>query len=277
MNFPANIIKKKYIFASLLSVCTLFTNVANAELPTCVLLKFNDDTRYKEIESAASLSDLVLEKLLNTGKVNLKEKFSVDDGLEELLYNERAQELYKIKQGFKTKNFNTIFEHGGFDELNGQTIATSSLGQIVSPAIIKKIGVAHNADFLIHGTIINLGTGDWWDEDAAKIAKIVDTTSGLLGMTPIAKSLQYLQGISVEKTGIGVQCDLRIISAKTGEVIWYKRVTEISTQKQFGIALITVGSNKMTSSLYDKAMDKASSAIVNALLEDDKVNSILMR
>lgn len=236
--------------------------------PTCILMKFSDDTRYDKIEAAATLSDLVMEKLVNSRKFNLRETIPVDERLEQLLYDEKAQELYELQRAFKTGDFSVVFEGEGFSELRGQSIATASVGQVLVPSIIRQIGKQHEADYLLQGTIINLGTGDWWDESAKNIARAVDTISGLLGMVPAAQPLQYLGGISMERTGIGVQCDMRVIEAQTGRVVWCKRVTSIADQKQYGVFLVTVGSNKMTSALYDKAMNKAADQIVDALLAD---------
>ena len=51
------------VFSSTVTL-TAFAN------PSCVLMRFTDDTRYDRVESAATLSDLGMEKLLNSGKFN---------------------------------------------------------------------------------------------------------------------------------------------------------------------------------------------------------------
>lgn len=268
----------KKLLAPLFLATALLANTAVVEAaPTCILMKFSDDTRYDKIEAGATLSDLVMEKLVNSGKFNLRETIPVDEHLEKLLYDEKAQELFNLQKAFKTGDFSDVFEGDGFSEHKGQSIATAAVGQVIAPTIINKISQQHEADYLIQGTIINLGTGDWWDSNVAHIAKVVDNVSGLLGMTSAAQPLQYLGGLSMERTGVGVQCDLRLIEGKTGRVVWCKRVTSIADQKQFGIALITVGSNKMTSDLYSKAMDKAADKIVESLIADTDAQGFLMR
>lgn len=239
------------------------------ENPTCILMKFTDDTRYDKIESAASLSDLVMEKLLLSGKFNLKETQPIDARLEALLYDERARELYGVKRAMAYGDYSAMFEGPGFNENKAQTIATAAVGQFLSPELTAPIGQAHGAEYLIQGTIINLGTGDWWDDKAANIASAVNQASGLLGTaSSAALPLGILGAISVKRTGIGVQSDLRIIKASSGEVIWSKRVTAVADQKQIGIGLISVGPSKLSANLYSKAMDKAAQSIVDALVQD---------
>lgn len=266
------------LLASLFLATALVANTTVVEAaPTCILMKFSDDTRYDKIEAAETLSDLVMEKLINSGKFNLRETIPVDEHLEKLLYDEKAQELYNLENAFKTQDFSVVFEGEGFSELKGQSIATAAVGQVIAPTIISSISQQHDADYLIQGTIINLGTGDWWDSNVAHIAKVVDNVSGLLGMTSMAQPLQYLGGLSMERTGVGVQCDMRLIEGKTGKVVWCKRVTSVADQKQFGIALITVGSNKLSSNLYAKAMDMAAKSIVDTLVADVDAQKLLAR
>ena len=84
--------KKSRLLAALAFWLMFAANVMQAEAanPTCILMKFTDDTRFDRIESAASLSDLVMEKLIMTGKFNLKETRPIDAQIEALLYDEKA-------------------------------------------------------------------------------------------------------------------------------------------------------------------------------------------
>ena len=49
-------------FFALIIFLLLIAPLICAAAPTCVLMKFTDDTRFDKIESAASLSDLLMEK-----------------------------------------------------------------------------------------------------------------------------------------------------------------------------------------------------------------------
>ena len=93
--------------------------------PKFVLMKFTDDTRYDLIESAESLSDLVMEKLIASGKFNLRETYPLDENIEAILYDEKMRELSRLETAFETGDFNPLFEGRGFDENKAQSIATA--------------------------------------------------------------------------------------------------------------------------------------------------------
>ena len=267
-----------------LTLC-LATNITCADNPTCVLMKFTDDTRYDLIESTASLSDLVMEKMVASGKFNLKETRPIDQNMETLLYDEKKQEMEGMRSAFNYGNFNALFEGPGFNETKAQSISTASVRQIVTPSITSAIGNAHGAEYLVQGTIINLGIGDWWNDDFHKISAAVNTASSLTGIPVTSKVLgalgplgSTLGGIDIKTTGIGVQSDLRIIKASTGEVIWSKRVTGIGSQKQVGLGYgIKIGSTKLNADLYAKAMDKAAQKIVDAMIADMDANKLFVK
>lgn len=270
-------IAKLLTAAALTLACSVPTAFAG-DNPTCVLMKFTDDTRYDAIESAENLSDLVMEKMIASGKFNLKETRPLTEDMEKMLYDERSIELSGFEAAMKSGNFTPLFEGAGFSEDKAQSIATASLGQIVTPAITKQIGDAHKAEYLVQGTIINLGAGPWWSEDFAVMSQAINTASNILG-APLASALSgamgplggiFAGGFDVKRTGVGVQCDIRVIKAETGEVVWQKRVLGISDQKQvrLGGGLINIGSAKLNANMYSKAMDKAATTIVNTLIAD---------
>ena len=82
-----------------------FQNFANAapvdsdDKPTCVLMKFTDDTRFDEIHSADQLSDLVMLRLSKSKKFNLNEK-------ESEWFDEKG-EKQEIKINTKSKKSNS--------------------------------------------------------------------------------------------------------------------------------------------------------------------------
>lgn len=272
---------KKLIAALALGFCTLTSTVNAQENPTCVLMKFTDDTRFVKVESAPSLSDLVMEKLLASGKFNLKETKFIDEDIEDLLYEERAAEFKNAQTAINSGDYSVLFEGTGFNEENAQTIATAQVGQIVSPSITSSIGKAHGAEYLIQGTIINLGTGNWMDmtvDNALSYASMVPGLGALAGsalgaLGPLGGLASMFLGGEVKVTGVAVQADLRLIKADTGRVVWQKMVTGKETQKQrkfslLGLASVKVGSDELTNEMYAEAMDNAAEAIANALIAD---------
>lgn len=263
----------KNFFATLLFAATIINASICAANPTCVLMKFTDDTRFDKIDSAASLSDLVMEKLIACKKFNLMETRPLDEDIETKLYDENLRELNYLLTAIDTGDFNPLFD--GFDEHKAQSIATAQVGQIISPEITSVIGQAHNAEYLIQGTIINLGTGTWWTDDYETLSGALNfATAALSSAIPLG---DFIGGIDIGKTGIGVQCDIRIIKAATGEVIWSRRVVGVNEQVSLDISLISIGNRKLNGNLYAKAMDKAAQKIVDAMTADMTAGKLFVK
>ena len=303
----------KKIFLTLMLIFFTTATARAAENPSCVLMKFTDDTRFDLVESADSLSDLVMEKLIASKKFRLMETNPIEEDIEIKLYNEKLRDLKFLEDAVKkaeepveietsedlkvteekvdTENLKVaeekvdevkkveprvidltpLFEGVGFDEKRAQSIATAQTGQIIDPEITAAIGKAHNAEYLIQGTIINLGTGSWWNEDFEKISNALNMVSGLANTSvPLGMVGDVLSGIDVGRIGVGVQCDLRVIKAETGEVVWSKRVVGVNDQVNLSLGIVSFGNRKLNNNYYTKAMDKAAQKIVDALVADSK-------
>lgn len=266
------------VFSSAVTL-TAFAN------PSCVLMRFTDDTRYDRVESAATLSDLVMEKLLNSGKFNFKETKVIDKNLEKMLYDEKAAVFQNARYAMNYGDYNTLFEGQGFNEKWAQSIASARLGQIVSPDIVSSIGRQHNAEYLIQGTILNLGSGDWMENKIADAAQYANTAMSMMGgagaanmMGPLGPLSSLASSINVKKTGIGVQADLKIIKVSTGEVIWQKEVVGKDTQKQISLfGGIKIGSDKLNNDMYYKAMENTAQIIADTLITDADAGEIFVK
>lgn len=266
------------VFSSTVTL-TAFAN------PSCVLMRFTDDTRYDRVESAATLSDLVMEKLLNSGKFNFKETKVIDKNLEKLLYDEKAAVFQNARYAMNYGDYNTLFEGQGFNEKWAQSIASARLGQIVSPVIVSSIGRRHNAEYLIQGTILNLGSGDWMENKIADAAQYANTAMSMMGgsgaanmMGPLGPLSSLASSINVKKTGIGVQADLKVIKVSTGEVIWQKEVVGKDTQKQISLfGGIKIGSDKLNNDMYYKAMENTAQIIADILITDADAGEIFVK
>ena len=266
------------VFSSTVTL-TAFAN------PSCVLMRFTDDTRDDRVESAATLSDLVMEKLLNSGKFNFKETKVIDKNLEKLLYDEKAAVFQNARYAMNYGDYNTLFEGQGFNEKLAQGIASARLGQIVSPVIVSSIGRQHNAEYLIQGTILNLGSGDWMENKIADAAQYANTAMSMMGgsgaanmMGPLGPLSSLASSINVKKTGIGVQADLKVIKVSTGEVIWQKEVVGKDTQKQISLfGGIKIGSDKLNNDMYYKAMENTAQIIADILITDADAGEIFVK
>ena len=246
---------KKFFIAITIAILTL-TNVSEvfAEDATCVLIKFSNDTRYKNVDTASVLSDLVVEKLLAGGKINLTETKPLDVDMETQLYSIKSRELANAASVMNSKNFSTLFEGAGFNSKQAQTIGTADVGQIISPSITSQIGKLHNAEYLIQGNVIALGNGAW---EGANFGNLL----------PFAQKV----------AGVGVQTDLRIIKAETGEVVWRKIVVGKKTTKLTSVGVFKIGSAKLTSEIYTQALEDAVNQIAEALTNDVDAYRLILR
>ena len=266
------------VFSSAVTL-TAFAN------PSCVLMRFTDDTRYDRVESAATLSDLIMKKLLNSGKFNFKETKVIDKNLEKMLYDEKAAVFQNARYAMNYGDYNTLFEGQGFNEKWAQSIASARLGQIVSPDIVSSIGRQHNAEYLIQGTILNLGSGDWMENKIADAAQYANTAMSMMGgsgaanmMGPLGPLSSLASSVNVKKTGIGVQADLKVIKVSTGEVVWQKEVIGKDTQKQISLfGGIKIGSDKLNNDMYYKAMENTAQIIANTLITDADAGEMFVK
>ena len=271
--------KKSFIMAPILAICTMLGNIApafaatvNTEDHSCILMKFTDDTRFDKIQTTDTLSDLVLDKLLNSGKFNFKETKVIDENMEKQLYEERVVEFQNAAKAMKNGDFNTLFEGQGFSEEWAQTISTARIGQKISPDITSQIGKAHNAKYLIQGTIINVGTGDWLNDDARKAMQVAQTGMQLLGAgmgAALGPAGMVLGAFQSKETGFGLLADLRIIKASDGKVIWHKRVLGKDIKHQTSVmGVVKIGSDKLDNNMYFKTVEEAANVIAKAIIDD---------
>lgn len=246
------------ILAALLTVIISSTAFAAGE--TCVLLRFSNDTRYKNVDSASVLSDLVLEKLLASGKFNFVETKPIDQNLEAQLYDVRTRELANAEKAMNSSSFTELFEGPGFDPAQAQTIDTAVTGQIITPSITSAIGGQHGAEYLIQGNVINLGRGAYED--------IIANVGADLFNAGLKSALGFKIGFDRQEAGIGVMTDLRVIKASTGEVVWQKSVSGVKKTSLTNVAGIKTGTLKISSDMYNQAMEDAAKKITEALIAD---------
>lgn len=259
---------KKFASAFVLAMVFSFFTVTAQAAPSCVFMKFTDDTRFAKAEAAVSLSDLIMEKLVNSGAFNLKETRFIDQDIEQLLFEGRTEEFQNAELAAYNENFDILFNGAGFAEEQAQDVATARLGQIINPEVTSAIGKQHNAEYLIQGTIRGIGTGDWMDTN---IQDMINTFNDL------AQSFGSSTGIGLSfdqnVTKFGVQADVKVIKADTGKVVWHKVVTGKKTKKQNNIGLpilgsfkLKLGSDKLDNEMYNEALEDAAEKISSTLI-----------
>lgn len=216
-------------FLAICLMCTTAFAKEQTSSPSCVFIKFSNDTRFQETDAASQLSELVMERLLASGKFYLTETKPIDKDMEKLLYDEKSREMTKIQSGMARGNFNELFESAAFDSNQADSVATAQVGQKISPSITSAIGKDNNADYLIQGTIINMGKGTWTNKAETDANMAVGLLVGLLGKATGSSTIQsagmdVIRNNGNKTTAIALQCDLRIIKAATGEVVWSTNV-----------------------------------------------------
>lgn len=269
---------RKFLALLVLGFFTVFNSVVSAdEKPTCIFLKFTDDTRFEKVESAASLSDLVFEKLIASGKFNFKETNVIDTDMENLLYNFRAAEFKNLSYAINNGNFDALFEGPGYNENLAQSIATATQGQIILPEITSKIGKQHGAEYLIQGTIRNIGTGDWVNMDfqnAIQYANVAMSYAGT-GLAALGPAGAIAGALGQDVAAFGVQADLKVIKASTGEVIWQKVVIGKKTKKALKIVDIKIaGNTELDNQMYTDAMNNAAQLIADTLIAESDAGKL---
>ena len=269
--------RRIFSFFVVILVCILPTITLAAEGSTCVLIKFSNDTRYKEIETEVLLSELVVEKLLESGKFNIVETKPINEDIEALLYDVKAREIENLKRGINKGNFNDLFEGPGFDPTQAESMATASVGQIVTPAITSKIGKDNNAEYLIQGTIINLGTGEWTEHLESQISSVI--SSAILksvGIFDRNDARESILNSGKTSSAIALQADLRIIKASTGEVIWNKQVGAFSGKSVEGKEA-SLEKLKLESEMYASLMENAANQIVKLIIKDSEEGKLFVK
>lgn len=232
------------------------------------LMKFTDKTRFYKIGSAEILSDLILEKLLASGKFKLKETPLLDNSIEYKLYNKNAAEIENAEIAMETENLDEIFEGEGFNTSKAISIDKAVKGQTIQPELMRIIGKENGVDYLIQGTIENLGLGISNDNSIGTIAGIAGNILTNRGHGNTGGIVGGFNDIQMQKKFLGVEISLRIIETNTGKVVWNKKIIGESHVTSLKNKKIAVGNDKLMDETFHKALNEVAENIVNAILED---------
>lgn len=228
----------KMSFKKILTAFALIASFSTTTFaaPTCVLMEFTDETRFEAIGSAAMLSEQVLYNLISSGKFSIKEAKTISSDMKARLYEERNEEFRIVKQAMETEDYDLLFGGLAFDEKYAKSITSAELNQLVNPDIIKQIGEENGADYLIQGTINELGAG---------------TNHGT------KKQVNVLM----------VKATLRLIKVSSGEVIWGK-IVEAEEKNIDVVDRWFSSTDGLNSDMHQKAIEAAAKKISEALIED---------
>lgn len=254
---------KLFMLAAVAVVFVLPLPKAGAEA-ACAMLTFSDNTRFYKIGGAGVLSDLVLEKLVASGKLSFKEtKPLVNDSVTQL-YDENGKMYGIINQCRATGNYNPVFEGRQFDPAYARSVDLAEEGDIVEPELLQQIGRESGVKYLIQGTIDNYGTGKGRDDlgMAVGLAGMLTGLPGLFG------------ALSSDETILGVTCTMRVIETETGKVVWCKKMYEQASVTSVDVGGVSLGTDEMNTKMYYDAMDKVAEKLSTTFLEDLKLHKL---
>lgn len=248
-------LKLKIFLVTILIFLVANSNFAGAA--SAVLIKFTDKTDYKEIGTAEILSDLIAEKLLASGKFRLKESYPIDISAERKLYEKDAAERDNAKIAMETGDLDALFSNEGFDKNKAPNIDTAVKGQIVQPELTRAIGEKNGVEYLIQGTVEGFANYSSSDDTIGGIANLVGGDVGVA-----------FKDAKTEKKFLAVAVSLRIIEAKSGKVLWNKKIIGQSHVSSLKNDKMIIGKDKLQVENFHKALNEAAENIVKAMLED---------
>lgn len=193
---------------------------------TTVFLKFADNTKYTEINTASMTSELLLTELTECKYISLVERFPIVDAInaeKKMNATEEAQH-----EAIEKQDFGFVFN------VEERSMNSKRRGDSLPSDDTRLIGEKYKANYLLHGAIEFLGTD-------------IITDEGLKYYTGISRTTLYLTAIIT----------VRLIHANTGEVVWAKSIRGISKDNFFEYQGIGVGTKKLNSQLFFKAVKKA--------------------
>lgn len=187
----------------------------------------------------------------------------------DLLYDENVRLIDGMETAIENDDFTPLFERLGIDsQKQAGSISVAYEGQIVTPSITSQIGEAHNAEYLVQGTIFNIGHSSNLNQSTQYAKAGVGALGMILGGSA-GKRLESIAG-SVEKkeTGVEISGDVRLIKASTGEVVWQKSIISRYKQDKVSAVGVTTGSDTLHMDLVAKALDQMAQKIVEVLIAD---------
>lgn len=222
-----NIVQSVLLCLSISSTCFADTSV--------VILSFDDNTPYKSWHTAEVMEEFLLSDIMNFPKLYLVERSTVKEAIiaEQSLNGSNAENI------IDTDDFDAIY-----DGVAGQA-CLQRIGDKVNPDKTKYLGEAHHAEYLLHGSIDYLGTGE----------------SSFMSSLP-----QY--DFSYKAPSLDAVVTIRLIRAQTGEIIWLTQKRGVSKESLWKYHGVAIGSDELNNQLFVEALEKISKKVMKQMTED---------
>lgn len=205
---------------------------------TLVVLQFDDNTPYKEWQTADVMSEILLADLIDFPNIDLMERNAVrETKAAEQSFN--SSSVADISTAIKAGNLNAFY-----DGVAGQA-SLQKVGDKLNAEKTSYLGKVHHANYLLHGSIDYLGTGE----------------SSFMSPLP-----QY--DFSYKAPSLDAVVTIRLIRAQTGEIIWLTQKRGASKESLWKYHGIAIGSDELNNQLFVEALEKISKKVIKQMTED---------
>lgn len=211
---------------------------------TVVVLQFDDNTPYKEWQTAEVMSEILLADLIDFPNVELMERKAI-------------KETIAAEQSFNSSSavdISSAIQEGNFDAFYDGVAGQASLQKVGDKLNADKtsyLGREHHADYLLHGSIDYLGTGE----------------SSFMSPFP-----QY--DFSYKAPSLDAVVTIRLIKAETGAIIWLTQKRGVSKESLWKYHGLAIGSDELNNQLFVEALEKISKKVMKQMTEDMQKGSL---
>lgn len=228
---------------------------------SCMLMKFEDSSGYYKLRAEETMADLVTERLVESGLLNIgvERQISAEDS--RLIYDSGYVTKNLIANGKTQNNFNDIFGTDSSGNNKVVAISVAQQGDVVSPQALREIRKKYGVKYIIQGNVLRLGPASWINEEANIAANVVRTIFKLFGKVDIGK-------FNFGKVGIGSKCDLKVVDTETGKVIWCRTEYAFGKKSHVTSTYGEIGTKDLDGEMLYQALEKTSMALADALLAD---------
>lgn len=251
----------------LLMICMSFQAALAAD--SCMFMKFDDNSGYYKLKAEETMSDLVTERLVESGLLNIgvERQISAEDS--RLIYDSGYVTKNLIANGKAKNNFNDIFGTDSSGHNKVMAISLAKLGDVVSPEALKEIREKYGVKYIIQGNVLHLGSASWVNEEANMAANLVSAIIKVFGNVDIGK-------FDFGKVGIGSECDLKVVDTETGKVIWCRTECALGKKSHVTSTYGEFGTKDLDGEMLYQALEKTSMALADALIADISSGALVL-
>lgn len=222
-----------YILMAAVCIATVLQGRAAAS-PIFVMLEYDDETIYKDIDSDEIMSSIVLEKMVDKGFVFVEGQASPEEAQ---LIGDTQDVPDELDMDFG------YFLQTGSD-VAGVRLCNAKEGDILDVELTKAIGQRYGADYLVYGTVNALGTMS--DSDGGQLFGI---------------------SYNLSESGLYAMLTLRIVEAATGKVIFMSKESASAKNQALATGVLKLGQDKVNTNMYYGAMEKTVDKLIKKVSE----------